>query len=220
MKSQIFYTEKFKQIELQIVGLLNGQPEFLSTRTAASTRAVGDAIQSILSEHFQSILGHVCAEYSPTFARRAMADLAFTDTDGLYYMVDVKTHRLGTHFNMPNLTSVERLGRFYEDDKNYFVVLMVKYEIETTKVRVQRAHFIPIEFISWDCLTIGALGWGQIQIANANVIAINERFSRKKWMLLLCDIMLDFYPREIEKIGERIEHFRQLKRAWEARADD
>lgn len=38
-----------------------------------------------------------------------MADLAFKDPDGFYYIVDVKTHRLGTAFNMPNLTSVERL---------------------------------------------------------------------------------------------------------------
>ncbi len=53
-----------------------------------------------------------------------MADLAFEDLDGYYYVVDVKTHRLSTKFNMPNLTSVERLARFYEDDKNYFVVLM------------------------------------------------------------------------------------------------
>ena len=53
-----------------------------------------------------------------------MADLAFEDLDGYYYIVDVKTHRLSTKFNMPNLTSVERLARFYEDDKNYFVVLM------------------------------------------------------------------------------------------------
>lgn len=53
-----------------------------------------------------------------------MADFAFTDVDGNYYVVDSKTHNLGTSFNMPNLTSVERLARFYEDYHNYFAVLM------------------------------------------------------------------------------------------------
>lgn len=77
-----------------------------------------------LSDHFQAILGGLCVTYSKDFARRSMADLAFSDADGLYYMVDVKTHRLKTSFNMPNLTSVERLVRFYEDDKNYFVVCL------------------------------------------------------------------------------------------------
>lgn len=131
-----------------------------------------------------------------------------------YYVVDVKTHRLGTHFNMPNLTPVERLARFYEDEKNYFVVLIVKYSIEATSVTVEEVTFIPIEFLSWDCLTIGALGWGQIQIANANVVKIKEGCPPKEWMIQLCDIMLDFYPREIEKIGERIEYFKMVRTRW------
>ena len=97
-----------------------------------------------------------------------MADLAFTDADGFYYVVDVKTHNLDTHFNMPNLTSVERLARCYEDDRNTFVVLQVQYLVKSTQLVVKKAHFVPIESLAWDCLTIGALGWGQIQIANAN----------------------------------------------------
>ncbi len=218
-KSQIFHTGKYRAIEKATVKLLNSQPDFLSTRTAASTRAVGDAIQTILSEHFPSILGNLYAEYSTEFARRAMADLAFTDRHGLYYVVDVKTHRLGTHFNMPNLTSVERLARFYEGDENYFVVLIVKYVIQGTKVKVKEAHFAPIEFLAWHCLTIGALGWGQIQIANANVININEGYSRKKWMIELCDALLEFYPREIGKINERVAYFKRIKQHWEKKPE-
>jgi len=219
-KSKIFYTNVYKSVEEKIVGLLNAQPDFLSARTAASTRAAGDAIQTILSEHFQSLLGELCADYSAEFARRAMADLAFTDPEGFYYRVDVKTHRLETHFNMPNLTSVERLARFYEDDKNYFVILIAKYEVEGTRVTVRQAHFVPIEFLSWACLTVGALGWGQIQIANANVLAIREGYSRKRWMIELCEVMLDFYPKEIGKIGGRIEYFKRVRERWEEKLED
>jgi hypothetical protein len=218
-KSKIFYTGKYKEIEQAIVKILNKQEDFLSTRTAASTRATGDAIQAILSESFKSLLGDLCAEYSATFARRAMADLAFTDTDGLYYVVDVKTHRLGTAFNMPNLTSVERLARFYEDDKNYFVLLIVKYATKGVKVEVETVHFVPIEFLSWECLTVGALGWGQIQVANANRIEINEKYSRRKWMLQFCDTMLEFYPKEIGKIGERTDYFKRVKAFWENKSE-
>ena len=40
----------------------------------------GDAIQDILSTHFQSIVGEThCLNYSSEFARRAMADLALLD---------------------------------------------------------------------------------------------------------------------------------------------
>src|SRR5438046_9367403 len=126
-KSRIFYTDAYKKIEEDIAKFLNLQEDFLTQRTATSTRATGDAIQAILSENVQSLLGDLCKGYSADFARRAMADLAFSDRDDFYYVVDVKTHRKETRFNMPNLTSVERLARFYEDDKNYFAVLMVQY---------------------------------------------------------------------------------------------
>jgi hypothetical protein len=219
MKSRIFYTSKYKVIELEIAELLNSQPDYLSTRTATSTRAAGDAIQSILSEQFRSVLGDLCAEYSAEFARRAMADLAFADCDGFYYLVDVKTHRLETRFNMPNLTSVERLARLYEDDKNYFVVLLIKYSLEGTSVSVKNVHFVPIEFLSWECLTIGALGWGQIQIANASLIDIKEGYHRRQWMLELCDAVLEFYPKEIAKIDQRIEYFKNVRMDWESKPE-
>jgi hypothetical protein len=214
MKSRIFYTEIRQEVEARTKDFLNSQDEFLSSSTASSTRAVGDAIQSLLEASFDSILGKLSVKYSSGFARRAMADLAFEDQEGFYYVVDVKTHRTDTHFNMPNLTSVDRLARFYEDDKNYFVLLLISYHIETTKALVTDVRFVPIEFLGWDCLTIGSLGWGQIQIANSNIVTINQGYSRRTWMLELCDVLLEFYPKEIAKIGRRITRFEAVKRFW------
>ncbi|OGL79536.1 hypothetical protein A3F28_02420 [Candidatus Uhrbacteria bacterium RIFCSPHIGHO2_12_FULL_57_11] len=218
-KSSIFYTDKYKEIERKILSFLNVQKDFLSERSINSPRAVGDAIESVVSENFETILGDVIKEYSSSFARRAMADLAFTDKDGFYYVVDVKTHRLDTKFNMPNLTSVERLSRFYEEDVNYFVLLKIDYQVEGTKVVIKYVTFAPIEFFNWGCLTLGALGWGQIQIANANNVIIAPKTSRKSWMLELCDTLLEFYPKEIGKIGERIDRFKQVRKFWEKKKD-
>ncbi|MYA92027.1 MAG: hypothetical protein F4Y30_01200, partial [Chloroflexi bacterium] len=139
----------------------------MSAITVDSPRAVGDALKKIVGDHFENILGDWCTDYSNDFARRAMADIAFTDKDGFYHITDIKTHRIDTSFNMPQLTSVERLARLYEDDKNVFSVLMVKYEIDGLKVRARDVIFAPIEYLDWRCLTIGALGWGQIQIRNS-----------------------------------------------------
>ena len=213
MKSEIFYTNSYKKIENKIKSFLNKYPTFLSRDTVSSTRATGDAIQHILEENFQDILGRFSKEYSGKFARRAMADLAFTDRKDLYYVVETK-------FNMPNLTSVERLARFYEDDTNYYAMLMVAYNVVSdVRIFVERVHFVPIEFLSWDCLTIGALGWGQIQIANANNIVVNHGCSRKRWMLELCDVLFQFYPREIEKVKDRIEYFKRVKKQWQEKKD-
>ncbi|MGO8931939.1 MAG: hypothetical protein ACLQU3_34225 [Limisphaerales bacterium] len=220
MKPAIFTPATGRAIESKVLKLLNDHADFLSESTAESTRASGDAIQAIIENDFQEILGDHCAEYSASFARRAMADLAFKDKAGNYFVVDVKTHRESTAFNMPNLTSVDRLARFYEDDANYFVLLVVKYTVTGTRVRVRRVHFVPIEYLKWECLTIGALGTGQIQIANAKYIEIDRNATRRAWMLQFCDAVLDFYPREIGKITQRIARFEKVKRFWLAKKDD
>ena len=153
-RSRIFYTDTHKKLERKIKNFLNEQKEFLSPETINHPRAVGDAVQSILADNLGKILGNLSKEYSSQFARRSMADLAFTDKDDFYYAVDVKTQRLDTEFNMPNLTSVKRLSRLYEDDKNYFVVLKVDYKVKGLKVAIDKITFVPIEFLSWDCLTL------------------------------------------------------------------
>ena len=220
MAKNIFTQDIHKDIEKRVLDFLLSHPNFLSQQTLDSPRAVGDAIQNILEKNFQKIIDNLLGndsnirEPSVSFARRAMADLAFYDKDNNYYIVDVKTHRLDTEFNMPNLTSVERLSRFYEDDKNNFVILKIDYEITNKKFMIKQVLFKPIEFFSWQCLTLGALGWGQIQIANSNIIKIKEKQSRKKWMLEMCKNLFEFYPKEIAKIDERIKHFKKVEKYW------
>ena len=148
-----------------------------------------------------------------------MADLAFEDHKDFYHVIDIKTHRLDTKFNMPNLTSVERLSRFYEDDNNYFVILMVSYDINDLKIAVRDVKFIPIEYLDWECLTISALGWGQVQIANSNNIILKDKLDRAEWMIELCNVLLSFYPKEISKIDTRIEHFQKIRAYWSARIE-
>jgi hypothetical protein len=219
VKSKVFHTDEYLAIQTRVKDLINGNPDFLSQNTARSPRAAGDAIEDIVARSFDQILGPACSEYSSDFARRAMADVAFKDVDGLYYIVDVKTHREDTKFNMPNLTSVERLSRFYEDDSNYFTILMISYSVAGNTARVSEVKFAPIEFLGWDCLTIGALGWGQIQIANSNYVTVRPGYSRKQWMLEFCDVMLDFFPKEISKIGDRISRFEQVREFWRKKED-
>ena len=82
-------------------------------------------------------------------------------------------------------------------------------------IRVKHVDFVPIEWLDWECLSIGALGWGQIQIANSNKIILNPHNSRKQWMLELCETLLEFYPKEIGKIQNRIVYFEKVKSYWE-----
>ncbi len=181
-----------------------------------SPRAVGDAIQDFLADNFYVCISEELKSYRSDFERRSLEDFAFEIEDN-YYAVDCKTHNVSTHFNMPNLISVERLARFYENDNNFFMILLVEYDTDLINDRLvfNSCKFVPIEYMSWDCLTIGALGWGQIQIANSSRIVIDRNTSRKSWMLKLCDVMDAFYPLEIEKIQRRVSRFESVRSFWE-----
>lgn len=205
-------------LEKKLVEELSKYDLFQNPQINASPRAIGDTVQEVIGEILPSCFpSGLIDEFSSNFARRAMEDVAFYDADGNYYAVDIKTHNLSTDFNMPNLISVERLARFYRDEKKYFVILLVEYTVKNGHLSFTDTHFIPIEHLEWSCLTIGALGWGQIQIANSNRVDVNRNNTRVDWMLSLCDTMDTFYPKEINKINERIDYFRAVRSFWEGK---
>lgn len=180
-----------------------------------SPRAVGDAVQLFLSRKLPELLPEgIVRDFKADFSRRSVEDMAFSDAEGNYYALDVKTHNEATRFNMPNLISQRRLADFYRSAKHVFCLLVVSYTVEEGALRFHRCLFHPIEQFSWQCLTIGALGWGQIQIANANSITIDPQLTRAEWMKQLCERATLFYSREMGKLAKRQEWFTQLSNHW------
>ena len=186
-----------------------------------SPRAVGDAVELYLkTKGLKDLLFEKYGiSLDENFGRRHMADMAFKDSNDGVYFVDVKTHNIATDFNMPNLTSVKRLEDFYETDgNNHFCVLLVSYFYSKEKNLFDEKQiscsFNLIESFDWSCLTLGALGWGQIQIANANNICYCENTDRKKWMNELCEKVSVFYDKEIGKIEKRKKLFAVAKEYW------
>ncbi|HVZ38905.1 MAG TPA: hypothetical protein VHI13_06485 [Candidatus Kapabacteria bacterium] len=217
--SSFIHALQRSSVERQLRDAINKAPDFLSPNTVHSSRAAGDAIEHIVGSSLRNILGSQCMEYSAAFARRAMPDIAFTDAEGFKYVVDVKTHRRDTKFNRPNVTSVYRLADLYADDTNYFMLLLISYSVAGLQASVDNVSFVPIEFLGWDCLSIGNLGKGQVQITDSRCLTINEGYSRRTWMLELCDTLLAFYPKERAKIDERIAHFNGVRASWSGRPE-
>lgn len=50
-----------------------------------------------------------------------------------------------------------------EDAKNVFCVLGVSYDVNGLWIVVADGRFLPIEALSWACLSIGALGFEHIK---------------------------------------------------------
>ena len=197
----------FSDLELEIVGFLNDNESFIvSEAFQRSTRGVGDAIEDLIVKNFDSIASDISDVTHTDFSRRAMEDVAL-ESDENYYALDIKTHRLSTKFNMPNLTSVKRLMDFYEKKSNYFTIAMIEYNLsDSGELADLYATVEPIEHFSWECLRIGALGWGQIQFKNASDIVVNASQTRREWLEMFTLRLRDHYVGEEKKIEERLEY--------------
>lgn len=193
----------------KILENLNSYARNIVTGTSLSSpRAVGDAVQEYLANQgLPMILNDYNIKIKSDFTRRSIEDIAFNDNNGNYYAIDVKTHNTKTDFNMPNLISVKRLAEFYKSDTNYFCILIVSYHVNNNCLEFTDCNFKPIEEFDWKCLTFGALGWGQIQISNANNLMFNTSLSRKEWMYEMRKRINNFYDNELKKIHERKEWF-------------
>ena len=197
----------FSDLESEIIRFLSDHESFIvSEAFQRSTRGVGDAIEDLIVKNLGDIASNISDVTHTDFSRRAMEDVAL-ESDGNYYAIDIKTHRLSTKFNMPNLTSVKRLMDFYEERSNYFTVAMIEYNLsDSGELADLYATVEPIEHFSWECLRIGALGWGQIQFRNASDIVVNTSQTRKEWLKLFTSRLREHYAGEKEKIEERLEY--------------
>jgi hypothetical protein len=197
----------FDELRARIETFLQARKSFIvSEEFRRSTRGVGDAIEGLIVDEFGDISRGLVDAVDTNFSRRAMEDLSFR-IGNKYYAVDVKTHREEPGFHMPNLTSVKRLMDFYEDDDHYFVIVMIKYRLtDTGSLEDVTAIVEPMEWFDWDCLRIGALGWGQLQFRSASDIRISRGQTRKDWLRTFVGELREHYAKEENKIKERLDY--------------
>ena len=56
MKSRLFHLKEYTAIQERVRDLINSSPDFLSSNTAQSPRAAGDAIENLIAASFGQIL--------------------------------------------------------------------------------------------------------------------------------------------------------------------
>ena len=182
-------------------------------------RVVAENVQEMCKRKFASCfqVGVIMQDLSDELTRRSMGDICVVDAENFCYNIDVKTHNLSTDFNMPNLTSIDRLSKYYSpSNTNYFfLVLLVEYTLTEIGVIFKSVKLFPIESLSWDCLQIEALGKGQIQIRNANDIVINANYTRKQWMSELYNRANAYYDKVVQKARERQRSMQSRANEWD-----
>lgn len=218
MKSSIFYNDHYQQIEINLKTFLNSQDRG-DLGLSTTVREAGDRIKAVLSENLAQLLGTHVKQFEIPQSARAMANFQFTDQDNLNYFVDVVTHNEEKKFSMPNITSVDRLEKLYQNDKNIFVVLLIDYKPSKTSNFISNVSFLPVEFFAWDCLTIGALGIGQLQIKRASRVIKVIKNSRKNWMREFSEHLMIFYAKETSKTAKRLTNAADLLAVWKSKTD-
>lgn len=218
LKSTLFYDIEYEAVEKKIISFFNSQSKE-SLGITESVRTAGDKIPEVLISGIKDILGPFASNYIFPTSRKKSANIIFDGEDGLKYNIDIITHNIETEFNMPNITSVDKLQELYVDNRNIFVVLLIDYKPSEPRNNIVNVHFTPIEFLSWECLTIGALGAGQIQIRKASVITKIEKYSRKTWMNDFTEHMIEFYVNENYKLSERLLKANRTRLEWLKKED-
>jgi hypothetical protein len=93
--------------------------------TNLQQRGVADVIEKYICEQITKIDNkELIIERSKT--KRSLEDVQIKNNQELY-KIDIKTHDLNSDFSMPNLISVDRLKKFYENDNNHLMYIIISY---------------------------------------------------------------------------------------------
>jgi hypothetical protein len=82
--------------------------------------------------------------------------------------VNVKSNNISKNNYSPNIISAKRLIKWLQQDGNELYFIFVDYKKTDKGLEViSDSGLVPVQHLSWDCLTIEAQGWGVIQMSGS-----------------------------------------------------
>ncbi|MFA5182404.1 MAG: hypothetical protein WC405_13870 [Syntrophales bacterium] len=95
-----------------------------------------------------------------TTTRKAVGDFMLADN----HAVNVKSNNVAKQNYSPNMISIKKMHKWVFEERNELSFIFVDYEEVGDGLRIlKESDLIPIERISWHCLSIEAQGYGVIQ---------------------------------------------------------
>lgn len=103
-----------------------------------------------------------------TTSRKAVGDFMLTET----HAVNVKSNNVAKQNYSPNMISIQKMHKWVFEERNDLSFIFVDYREKGDDLQIlKETDPIPIEHISWDCLSIEAQGYGVIQkVGNLKLI--------------------------------------------------
>ena len=190
-----------KTIIKQIQGALDKElPKEIPYEGGLMQRGIADIIEVIVSDIILNLKHQSIKELYEAKSKRSIEDVGLVTTDYDDIKIDIKTHDSESDLSMPNLISISRLKKFYENDRNLLLYVFVKYVNNDNLIQILDIKVKSIEQLHWDCLTIGNLGKGQLQVKNMDEISFQNFMTRKDWMERLSYDVVIYYQSLINKI--------------------
>jgi len=123
--------------------------------------------------------------------------------------VNVKSNNIAKTNYSPNIISAKRLIKWLQQDGNQLYFIFVNYKTTETGIEViSDSGLVPVEHLSWNCLTIEAQGWGVIQMSGKLIIDKNQDLKGFfRGMKKAYEKFIDKETRKMAKIREMIKDF-------------
>jgi hypothetical protein len=95
-----------------------------------------------------------------TTTRKAIGDFMLADD----HAVNVKSNNVAKENYSPNMISIKKMHKWVFEERKNLSFIFVDYKEQGDDLKIlKETKPIPIERISWDCLSIEAQGYGVIQ---------------------------------------------------------
>lgn len=130
--------------------------------------------------------------------RKSIADFWLNDK----HAVNIKSNNVKKNNYSPNIISASRIEKWLNDGNDMSFIFVDYYIINNTIKIIKETPLIPIEHISWNCLSIQAQGKGVIQKYKPLEI---QKQSKTDWLKYLAKEYLNFIEKEFCKLCE-LEH--------------
>ena len=106
-----------------------------------------------------------------TTTRKAIGDFMLADN----HAVNVKSNNVAKQNYSPNMISIKKMHKWVFEERKELSFIFVDYEEKVENLKIlKETNLIPIEQISWDCLSIEAQGYGVIQKIGSLKIIRNQ----------------------------------------------
>ena len=139
--------------------------------------------------------------------RKSIGD--FLIDDNIQKPVNVKSNNIAKKNYSPNIISAKRLIKWLQQDGNELYFIFVNYKKTKEGLEILNdSGLVPVQHLSWNCLTIEAQGWGVIQMYKD--LEINETQDLKGFfhgMKIAYEKYIDKETKKMAKIREMIKDF-------------